>query len=392
MVAACPFPAPRGTPIRIYRIADELGRRGHEVDVFTYHLGSAVTNAQFRIHRIPNVKTYHKESPGPSYQKLMLLDPLLAVKLVIALRRRHYDVLHAHHAEGLLAALPAHFLFRIPLIFDVHTSLESELPYYRMGLSRALSRRLGRALDARLPSYADRIIAVSDDIRSAIVNDFGYAAELVSVIPNGVENSFCAASAAPQTNPMHAGPTVVYSGTLAAYQRIDLLLRAFAAAFARRRDLWLQIYTESTFLEFEPLARGLGIRDRIRIDHVDLSQLPAQLAAADVAVNPRTVCAGIPQKLSNYMAAGCPIVSFAGSAKYIEHERTGLVVPNEDVPAFAEAMLRLIADKDFARTLGAQARTFARHRLGWTGVAERIEAVYDQAMHLRAAAGCDDQA
>ena len=55
-------------------------------------------------------------------------------------------------------------------------------------------------------------------------------------------------------------------------------------------------------------------------------------------------CDGIPQKLLNYMAAGKGIVCSAGSAKLLEHERTGLIVPNGDVDAFAAAIVRLAAD------------------------------------------------
>ena len=39
MVAACPFPAPRGTPIRALRLAEALAARGHRVHVVTYHYG-----------------------------------------------------------------------------------------------------------------------------------------------------------------------------------------------------------------------------------------------------------------------------------------------------------------------------------------------------------------
>jgi glycosyltransferase involved in cell wall biosynthesis len=378
MIAACPFPAPRGTPIRIHRIADELGRRGHQIDVFTYHLGADSADASFRIHRIPKVWTYRKQSPGPSFQKLILLDPLLAVKLARAVRVGGYDVLHAHHAEGLLAALPAHLLYRIPLVFDVHTLLESELPYYRMGASRGLLARVGRAFDARLPKLADHVIAVSEEIRASLVDKFGYPSQSLSVIPNGVEASFTDTVMSLGARSLPPGPTVVYAGNLASYQRIDLLLQGFAAALAQRPDLWLQIYTDSSFVEFESLATQIGIRKRVRLASVGLDQLPGDLAAADVAVSSRTHCAGMPQKILNYMATGCPIVSFAGSAKHLTHERTGLIVADDDIQGFAEGMLRLIADKELARSLGAAARACARDEWGWSRAAERIEAVYDR--------------
>ena len=65
------------------------------------------------------------------------------------------------------------------------------------------------------------------------------------------------------------------------------------------------------------------------------------LVQADVLLNPRSRCAGIPQKLLNYMAAGRPTGSFAGSSKIITDRVHGLVVENDDVQAFADAMLEL---------------------------------------------------
>src|SRR3990172_10649695 len=93
VVAACPFPYPRGTPIRILRMSESLAARGHEVHVVTYHLGERLTDLPFTIHRIPNIPTYRKTSPGPSYQKVFLVDPLLTVKLYGVVRDRKVDLI-----------------------------------------------------------------------------------------------------------------------------------------------------------------------------------------------------------------------------------------------------------------------------------------------------------
>ncbi len=170
----------------------------------------------------------------------------------------------------------------------------------------------------------------------------------------------------------------MYAGNLATYQGIDLLLRAFAKARQKQPDLWLQILTDNTFHAYESMARALGVRDSIEVTNSSLEELPSHLAAADVAVNPRTECSGLPQKLLNYMAGGCPIVSFSGSAKHLVHEDTALVVINHDVDAFADAILRLVSDKGLAGRLAANARAFVRTELSWSRTAECIETVYDR--------------
>jgi glycosyltransferase involved in cell wall biosynthesis len=374
MLAACPFPAARGTPIRILRIAEELARRGHDVDVITYHLGSDLPDAAFRTHRIPNVRTYQKESPGPSYQKVLVLDPLLALKLMQNARRRRYDVIHAHHVEGLFAALPAARLYRLPVVFDVHTLLESELPYYQLGLSRAVLARLGRLLDTRLPRRADHVIAVSEEIRSTIVDRCGLDLCRVSLIPNELFPPVRAAE------PVIAAdvPTVVYAGNMASYQGVELLLHAFAGAARQWPGLRLRILTDGSFEPYAPLSQSLGIGGSIEVRRASLEQLPQELSAAHVAANPRTACDGLPQKLLNYMAAGCPIVSFAGSARHLVHEENALIVNDGDFAAFSIAILRLVRDRDFARRLGRNAQCQVRNHLTWQHTATDIERVYDR--------------
>jgi len=131
------------------------------------------------------------------------------------------------------------------------------------------------------------------------------------------------------------------------------------------------------------LAKALGVYDAIDLSSAPLQDLGGRLAAADVAVNPRVDCAGLPQKLLNYMAAGCPIVTFAGSAKHIVHERTGLVVADNDVEGLASAMLRLLDDRPLAARLGQSAQDYARAELSWGKVAEQVEDVYAKVIGKR---------
>ena len=370
MVAACPFPWPRGTPIRIHRLAEGMAERGHDVHVLTYHLGGPVDGAPFSVHRIRDVPSYAYTEPGPTARKLVWLDPMLA-RLLRRLQRTHrFDVIHAHHYEGLLVALAAKRA--APVIYDAHTTLQAELPYYRLGFPAGWIRRAGARLDRWLPPRADHTIAVSIALRDRLVGG-GLSPQAVTVIPNGVRwQRFATKRASP------AGETLIFTGNLSRYQGIDLLLESFARVRARRPAARLQIVTDSTFAPFEEQAQRLGVRDGIEVRSATVDEQAVLLAEADVAVNPRVNCDGIPQKLLNYMAAGKAIASFDGSAVHLAHERTGLRVRDGDVDAMAEAVERLLRDRELAARLGGAARQQVRQEFSWEHVAARVEAVYDR--------------
>lgn len=382
VVAACPFPLPRGTPIRIYRASEALARRGHDVHVVTYHLGSAAENPPFAIHRIPPVRSYQKMSPGPTWRKLLLVDPMLRRTLRTVIRRHEIDVVHAHHYEGLLVALSMRSADRRPIVYDAHTLLASELAFYPMGLPWRVKQVLGTWVDRQAPGRAEEVITVTAAIRSSLLREKAVRPERVTVIPNGVESERF--ESVPGLN-AHATPTfqdppvVVFAGNLASYQGIDLLLRAFRKV-RDRRAARLLFLTDSSFAPYEALTASLDLRDSVSIRPTSWDGLPAELAATDIAVSPRVVCDGVPQKVLNYMAAGKPIVAFAGSAVSLEHGRTGLVIEDDDIDAFASGILTLLEDPELAIELGrgARARAVAEH--SWDRSAERIETILLRAL------------
>ncbi len=382
MVAACPFPCPRGTPIRILRMAEALSRRGHEVHVITYHLGQDDQTLPFAVHRIPRVAAYRKVSPGPSCGKLTIVDPMLVLALRQFLATHEIDVIHAHHYEGLLVARCARGRRPLPIVYDAHTLLETELPYYPLGLPSGVKRAIGRALDRWVPKRSDHVITVTDNIRDGLIGAGAASADRVSVVESGVElDAF-------PLNGHGAGrrdtPSLVFAGNLAPYQRIDLLVRSFRTVVDTRKDARLLVVGSSSLEQYDRLALELCVRDLIQTVPSDFRALPAQLAGADVALNPRTACAGTPQKLLNYMAAGKPIVSFAGSGRLLEHGRTGWVVPDEDTDAFGAAVLHLLSEPDMARGLGAAARRYVADHYSWDRSAQQVEAVYERVSDARA--------
>jgi glycosyltransferase involved in cell wall biosynthesis len=329
------------------------------------------------VHRIFRRPVYWRMPVGPSFRKLAVYDPALAWKLARVLTERRFDVIHAHHVEGLLVALPSRLLYRMPLVYDAHTMLSAELPSYAAGLVRGVFGALGGWLDGTLPRRADHIVAVTSDICDRLLRAHRLEPDRVSVVTNGVEIGRFRVEAPPRTDSLIR---LIYTGTLAQYQNIELLLEAFSRARRVRQDLRLCFSVSSSFEPYEAMARQLGVRDAMEVLPDGLAELPLRLAASAIAVLPRINCPGIPQKLLNYMAAGKAIVASAGSAKVLEHERTGLVVANGDVSGFADAVLRLAADPRLSEELGKAARETVEKDFSWEKAAERLEPVYERLM------------
>jgi len=385
MVAACPFPWPRGTPIRIQRLAEALVQEGHKVDVITYHLGESSNRLPFHVYRIKKVFYYNRVSAGPSFTKLFVLDPMLTFCTLKAGKTNRYDIIHAHHIEGVMTAITARILgLKLPIVYDAHTLVGSELLDYGPQIGSVLKRLVGNFLDHKFARMADSVIAVTDSIKTAFLESGSQPENHIYVISNGIEDDFIrranqARRDFDERNTALASvdaPVFLFSGNTAAYQGIELMLKAFTLVVQRIPGARLRILTSESFTEYQPLAESLGIMDSISISNVELDELPVSLVQADVLLNPRTRCAGIPQKLLNYMAAGRPVVSFAGSAKIITDRVDGLVVKNGDTRAFADAMLELVENRELSRELSEAALKLVMARYSWSSAAKQTQSVY----------------
>ena len=354
-----------------------MADRGHEVHVATYHLGEGPVAPNVQVHRIADVPSYRKLGPGPAVGKLLRVDPALAGLLRRLLRQERFDVIHAHHFEGLLVGAAARRGLGVPLVFDAHTLLMSELPYYSLGLPAGAKVTLGRWADRLFPRLADHTICVTETIHDKLVGQGGFDPAKVSVVSNGTEIDHFDPARVGSVAP-RPGRTLVFTGNLASYQGIDLLLKAFQRVVARVPEARLLIASDSSFGPYEALARQLGIRDHVDVERSPaFADLPGLLASAEIALNPRENADGIPVKLLNYMAAARPTVSFRGSAPGVTHGLNGWLAKSGDVEAFAEGVVILLQDRERARAMGQAARDYVVENASWPKAAERCERIFE---------------
>jgi glycosyltransferase involved in cell wall biosynthesis len=305
------------------------------------------------------------------------VDPALTALLRRLLKRERFDVIRAHHFEGLLVGAVARVGQRVPLVFDAHTLHTSELPYYALGLPNATKVTLGPWGHRASPRLAEHTICVTDTIRDKLVGEAGMDSSRVSVISNGIEIEHFDPVRLPVSTG-RSGRRLIFTGNLAEYQGIDLMLKAFRRVVAQVPDARLMIASDSSFEPYDAMARELGIRDRIDlVESPAFADLPQLLGAADIALNPRTNCDRIPVKLLNYMAAARPAVSFDSSASGVTHGLNGWLAESGNVEEFAAGVVVLLQDPARADVIGRAARDYVVEFCSWPKAAERCETIFE---------------
>jgi glycosyltransferase involved in cell wall biosynthesis len=128
------------------------------------------------------------------------------------------------------------------------------------------------------------------------------------------------------------------------------------------------------------LAVKLGLRERTEfLGDIAHEQVPATLARLDVFAMPSTY-EGFGVAALEAEAMEVPVVASAiyGLPDVVDDGVTGLLVPPKDVPALAQAILRLLSDEDERRRMGVAARAFVAERYSWQENARQMEALYQE--------------
>jgi glycosyltransferase involved in cell wall biosynthesis len=355
MIGACPFPVPQGSQTLIADTARAMQQAGHEVHLITYGYGIGDAPGDLTVHQTRTLPCAHKTTAGPSFLK-PLLDTFLAAAIRRVTREHAIDIVHAHNYEALIAALAAGVR---PIVYHAHNAMADELPYFIRPKSGA--RALGRWLDRTFPRRADAIIAPHQRLAEYLV-DCGCGAGHIAVIPPSVDaTAFSVSDRTVDT------PPVLYTGNLDAYQNLRLLFEAMEILRDSVPEARLIIAT----------AQQDGDASRTEFAHTpDFDSLCATLSEDAVVACSRVSWSGYPIKLLNAMAAGKAIVCCESAAHPLVNERSGLIVPDDDARAFADALHSCIADGGLRSRLGTAARAQVLRDHAPATIAPQIEALY----------------
>lgn len=173
---------------------------------------------------------------------------------------------------------------------------------------------------------------------------------------------------------------VLYAGNMGEKQGLEVILES-AGLTARRTDIhYLLAGDGAVRARLAALARDQGLPNVRFLPLQSPARFPLLLAAGDIhlVIQKRgTADLVMPSKLANILAAGRPFIATAlpdtELGRITRDSRGGWLVPPEDGPALAAAILQLAGDEEARARLGQAGRTYAEDRLSRDAILLRLE-------------------
>ncbi len=354
-----------------YALTRHLLAQGHHVTLFASEVDPA-------LQRAPNLAWVRIPVPRRAPDPIRWLLFALQVPLRLGRGARdRFDILHLHGAIA-------------PVTADVNTCHFVHASWRRMvpATGGTWRERYQRAVTAsctwcerRAYRSATRVVAVSEVVRTALMEDAAVPARRIQVIATGVDlTEFRPRTpadprvlrAALQLTPDHL-LVVLVGDAVSPRKNVDLVLRAVARA---GDQVHLAVIGRSAAGPYPALAAELGIAGRAHFLGIrpDVAEC---LRDADVAVCPSHY-EPASLVLLEAMATGLPVMTTpgVGNAVFVVDGANGFVLRDRDDLEGAVRALQLLRDDAALRArLGRAARATAA-TLDWTRMGRQYEELY----------------
>ncbi|MEO8152860.1 MAG: glycosyltransferase [Rhizobacter sp.] len=307
----------------------------------------------------PSIRVFSLDAPEGN-------DFSVPWKLKRLVREHGFDVMHSHLWGVFLESALAARMAGVPLVHTVHGNYAAYGSSWKARTKLALRHGLERVA-AR---WHRRIVAVSHSIQGYVVDNIGIAKRHVETVHNGIDTR-------PLPTAPRQGNTFITVGRMAPVKNQGMMIRAFARVLQTRPDARLQLVGDGPDrASLEALVAKLCISANVEFLGFR-NDVGGLLAAADVFLMSSRY-EGVSIAILEAMRAELPTVGtrVGGIPETVEHDRSGVLVADDDEAAFADAMLALLQDPARRTALGQAAAQRQREAFSLEGAAQRYLQIY----------------
>jgi len=361
------------------RDAEALLASGREVDVVCLRKkgekAREVVNG-VRVNRMP--VEHHRGSPLRYLWEYSAFILLAFFKLAILSLHRRYQVIEVSNLPDVLV-----FSTLVPKLLGAKVVLymrdpmpENFAEVFGAGEGHPMVRLL-RLLQRVCIAYSDHVIVVAKTHKDNLTAS-GVAATRISVVENVPDESiFHPLSPATQENGHFR---LVTHGSLLERYGVQTLVRAVPLLLDEIPNVEVWIAGEGEYRpRLEALCREMGVEDRVRFlgwgPFEDMPRIIAGAHVGIVTVQFKVFC--LPNKLSEYLAMGKPVVSSAHeSFKAYVPEGAALYYRPGDERDLARCVLELYRDPEKRASVAARGHA-AYEQFRWSVTKQKYLAVFE---------------
>lgn len=358
-----------------YYLANELARLGNDVHYVTSINKNAKFDYRVTLHRLPELSFSFQGGYPETILSHVIGGFLSFLKASRAIEGQRYDVVHGHDSVSTALLLP--LTKRLGSVFTVHNATSWTLPS-SSALKQALRRVAFSSLDLRIIHSIDRMIAVSEQLKTELVNRLEAEASRVKVIPNGVDTKIFQPIVPGSTSIRKKygidGQYSLFVGRLVEQKGVRFLIEAIVGT-----RLHAVIVGGGPLLShLQSLSRRLEVDKQIHfVGAVPSEELPSFYAEASTFVIP-SLAEGLPLVGLEAMASGLPLIGtdISGIEDIIRHGHNGFRIKPGDTAQLQQRLIQLFEDASLRKTMGAHSREIAQRCYSWEQVAKRTLELY----------------
>ena len=304
--------------------------------------------------------------------------------------RNNVDLFHIHDPRsGLFGIIERNK----PLILTTHGYITKEAVANKITTENSLLFKIYLKIQKVSVKRADAVIAVDKRIYEWLMNEIGCDESKLYHIPNGANiDKFSpyidGGEIRKKYNVTEQGHLIMCARHFVSKNGVEYLIKAMPIILKAYPDTKLLLVGDG------PLKKMLqDIVFKLNLDKnvifcgiVDHDRIPKYYAASDVSIVPSVHVSGVEEATSisllESMATGKPVVAsnIGGLKEILSKKNIGILVPDKDPSALAEAVIYVFDYPDRAKRLGQRAREYIAKNHSWDNVAEQISDVYKLAL------------
>jgi L-malate glycosyltransferase len=171
------------------------------------------------------------------------------------------------------------------------------------------------------------------------------------------------------------------------------LLRAFASIAGQFENATLTMAGSGSLTdELRQLTKTLGLERRVSFPgFIDHQRALSYIAGHDIMIMPSQVEEGFGVAALEALAVGVPVVAAnsGGVSEIVDDNQSGFLVNPANLDELADAMAKLIADKQMRQRFGEHGRRRVAERYNWKDNLDEMEAIYNGLLSARDSSATD---